>query len=126
MSTVKQIEREVEWYNEVCQRLEALRSECLKDAETEGCIVPPNCLFDHVKEHVQVLMELASFPPHMPVADVWLGPEGEIGLTWHFGEDTTVDAIYGGPELVLRLTQDLKQSLIKQQELPCLLAKLAA
>ncbi len=126
VGAVKQAEQAVEWYNQVCHRLELLRLECLKDAETEGCIVPPDTLFGYVKEDVQRLMELASFPPNMPVADVWLGPEGEIGLTWLFSDEVSVDAIYGGPDLVLTLTEDLKQTSIKQQDLPVLMAKLAA
>jgi hypothetical protein len=124
---MQQLEKAVDWYDAVCQRLEVLRLECLKDARSGQCgTVPPNGLFQHVKQQMQDLRRLAGFPANLPVADVWLGPEGEIGLTWEFDDDKSVDLIYGAKCFVIRFTDDLKQHKVEPKNLPRLLATLAA
>ena len=90
---MQQLKKTVDWYDEVCQRLEMLHVEChkTKDCEDEP---PPDFLFEIAKKTVENLRPLIGFIANLPVADVWLGPEGEIGLTWEFDDEKNVDFIF--------------------------------
>ncbi|MBU6454713.1 MAG: hypothetical protein KGS72_23295 [Cyanobacteria bacterium REEB67] len=37
------------------------------------------------------LRQTAGFPSKLPDADVWIGPEAQISLTWEFDEDRKID-----------------------------------
>ena len=112
-----------DWYEDFCQRLESLRLNAAKYADKEE-VVPPDWAFIKVKNEIQNMRQLAGFPS-LPVPDVWLGPEGDIGLTWEAGE-RTLDLIFGWGQFTARLTDNLRQQLIDQKDVPNVLAELAA
>lgn len=118
-----QLERGVDWYDMVCQQLEVLRLNARKYADKDE-VVPPDWFFEKVKTEIQDLRQLADFP-NLPEVDVWLGPEGEIGLTWERAE-RSFDLIFGPKKITARLTIDLKQQLIDKKDVPSELAKFAA
>jgi hypothetical protein len=126
---MRQLEKPVDWYDLVCQRIDALRDECAKGKVEDECrILPPAYVFDMVKKDVEDLRRLADFPKNLPVADVWLGPEGQLGLTWEFEDEKSIDLIYAPNKKVkiIRFTDDLEQHKVEPSQLPYLLAKLAA
>lgn len=118
-----QAERAVNWYDMVCQQLEVLRLSVRKHADKDE-VVPPDWMFEKVKTEIQNLRQLADFP-NLPEVDVWLGPEGEIGLTWEKG-DSSFDLIFGPDKITARLTIELKQRVIDKKDVPSELAKFAA
>ena len=113
----------LDWYEEFCQRLEALRVNAPKYADKDE-VIPPDWAFLKVRNEVQNIRQLAGFPT-VPVPDVWLGPEGDIGLTWDAGE-RSFDLIFGWGRFTARLSDDSKQELIEQKDVPLILAQLAA
>lgn len=122
---MQQLEKPVDWYDEVCQRLEMLHVECHKTKDCEDT-PPPDFLFEVAKKTVENLRPLIGFTANLPVADVWLGPEGEIGLTWDFDDEKSVDLIFTVKSQAIIFTDNLKQLTVKPQDLPSLLAQLAA
>ena len=127
MAAMQQLAKPVDWYDLVCQRLDALREECAKGKLDDGCrAFPPSSVFDMAKKDVEDLRRLSGFPVNMPVADVWLGPEGQLGVTWEFEDDRSIDLIFAPKKKVIRFTDDLKQHKVEPKELPYLLARLAA
>lgn len=125
MSSIQQLHSSVDWFDATCQRLEALRLECA-EYEKSGEQVPPGSLFEKAKLATENLRLLAGFPPNLPVADAWIGPECELGLTWEFGAGSSIDLVFAPEKLAIRHTKDLTQQTIEPSQLPSLLAKLSA
>jgi len=126
MGAMQQLEKPTDWYDLISQRLEILRLACESDAQGQMCgSVPPDDRFKKVQKYVEDMRSLAGFPKNLPAADVWLGPQGEIGLTWEFGDQDSIDLVFAD-YLTIRHTHGLCQEMKLQQDLPPLLAKLAA
>lgn len=123
---MQQLEKPVDWYDVVCHRLDLLQAECLRDKQSGNDMVPSQEQFQAVKLTIEKLRQLAGFPSKLPDADVWIGPESQIGLTWEFDEDRSIDLVFAPATWAARYTDDVKQEAVKPQELPVLLAKLAA
>ena len=119
----KKSDGDADWYDEVCQRLEYLRHNAGKYADPDE-VIPEEQFFEDVKESVGQLRQQANFPS-IPSPEVWLGPEGDIGLTWDIGE-RSFDLIFGENRFLARLTTGLKQEVIEPSAVPSVLAKLAA
>lgn len=120
---MQQIQRATDWYDLVCQQLDLLRADAHKYAD-EDDVIPSDGMFDFVKQQMQDIRQLADFPA-IPVPDVWLGPDGQIGLTWEMGK-RKVELIFSAKKLTARLTDDLQQQLIDKKDVPLMLAQLAA
>lgn len=114
---------DTDWYEEFCQRLEALRANAPRYADHDE-VVPPDWAFAKVRNEIQNIRQLAGFPS-VSVPDVWLGPEGYIGLTWERGE-RTLELIFGWGKFTARLSDNSKQQLIEPKDLPGVLAQFAA
>lgn len=121
--TIEKTEQATDWYDEICQQLDLLREDSKNHPSPEE-IAPSDTLFAIVKNEFQIIRQLAGFPD-IPAPDVWLGPEGDIGLTWDF-DDSSFDMIFGNERFVARLTVALKQQLIERKDVPCTLKKLVA
>lgn len=122
-SVIQHKDAPTDWYEEFCQRLEVMRQNAHQYADKDE-VVPPDWAFAKVRNEVQNIRKLAGFPP-LSVPDVWLGPEGDIGLTWDFG-DRSLDLIFGWGKFTARLTDSSKQQLIEQNDVPKVLAQMAA
>lgn len=123
MTAIQQLEIRTDWFEETCQRLDALRFNAHKYADKDE-ILPPDKLYDVVKDNIQNLRQLAGFPA-LTTPDVWLGPGGEIGLTWDAG-DRSFDLIFGKRRLTARLTEGTQQQLIEPKNVPTVLVQFAA
>lgn len=121
--TIEKQEQATDWYDEICQKLDLLREES-KAFRSPDEIAPSDALFEIAKNEFRIIRQLAGFP-NIPVPDVWLGPEGDIGLTWDF-DDTSFDIIFGDEKFTARLTMELEQELIERRNVPCTLKKLVA
>ncbi len=122
-SVIRHHEPSLDWYEEFCQRLESLRLNAPKYADKDE-VIPPDWAFIKVRNEIQNIRRLAGFPS-VPVPDVWLGPDGDIGLTWDVGE-RTLDLIFGWGQFTARFSNESKQQLIEQKDVPSVLAQLAA
>jgi hypothetical protein len=111
-----------DWYEEVCQRLDVLKKEAVEFAD-DGDVLPSTQLFELVKQAVQDLRRLTDF--QMVTPDVWLGPDGQIGLTWSKG-DRSLDLIYSESRLTTRLTVGDKQQTVEPGFVPLELKQFAA
>lgn len=123
MTAIQQLEIRTEWFEEICQRLDALRLNAHKYADKDE-ILPPDKLYDVVKDNIQNLRQLAGFPT-LTTPDVWLGPGGEIGVTWDAG-DRSFDLIFGKRRLTARLTDGTQQQLVEPKDVPTVLTQFAA
>lgn len=123
MTAIQQLEIRTDWFEETCQRLDALRLNAHKYGDKDE-ILPPDRLYDLVKDNIQNLRQLAGFPA-LTTPDVWLGPGGEIGLTWDAGE-RSFDLIFGTRRLTARLTEGTHQQLIEPKDVPPVLMQFAA
>lgn len=121
--TIEKQEQATDWYDEICQQLDLLRDES-KMHTSQDEVIPSDALFDIVKHEFQIIRQLAEFP-NIPAPDVWLGPEGDIGLTWDF-KDSSFDMIFGDTQFTARVTKALKQEIIERKDVPCTLKKLVA
>ncbi len=124
MAVMDKVEKATDWYDLVCQELDELRDNAKKypDQDVE---LPPDGKFEHVKEDMRRIRQLTGFPRNLPEPQVWLGPEGQIGITWDFGQ-ISIDLVYGSRRFFARLTQDLVQKQIEPSAVPKTLADLAA
>lgn len=113
---------QIDWYEEICQQLDSLRVEAHDFADEED-IIPPDSAFEAAKEVFRKLRELASFP-RMPKAHVWLGPEGQIGLTWK--TPTICLEIIQGEAVTARVYSQESQRPVQLNDVPLEMAKLAA
>jgi hypothetical protein len=111
------------WFDEISQRLDTLRLSAHKYAD-EGEVLPPDNLYNVVKDTIQNLRQLADFPS-LKTPDVWLGPGGEIGLTWD-ADDSSFDLLFSQKCLTARLTKGTEQRLVEHKDLPCVLTQFAA
>ncbi len=122
--TLQKPEQATDWFDEICQQLDMLRIES-QAKEPVDEIAPPDWLFDAVKDDFQKIRQLAGFP-QIPVPDLWIGPEGDIGLTWDL-DGRSFDMIFGREKFTARLTTvDFKQQVIERKDVPRTLAKLVA
>lgn len=125
MCAMQQLERAVDWYDIVCQQIDVLREDARKYADKDE-VVPPDWFFDKVKDEIQNLRQLANYPT-IPVPDVWLAPEGQIGLTWDGDAgEKSFDLIFGLQKVTARLTVAFKQQIVETKDVPATLAQLAA
>ncbi len=116
-SVIRQRKSHLDWYEELCQRLDALQKDGVEFAD-ENDILPPAILFKQVKEIAKGFRRLALATP-----DVWFGPDGQIGLTWDAGE-RSFDLIFGA-KFTAHLMVGLKQKSVKPQDVPSILAQFA-
>jgi hypothetical protein len=123
MTAIQQLEIRTDWFEEICQRLDALRLNAHKYADKDE-ILPPDKLYDVVKDNIQNLRQLAGFPT-LTTPDVWLGPGGEIGVTWDAG-DRSFDLVFGKRRLTARLTDGTQQQLVEPKDVPTVLTQFAA
>lgn len=116
MSEFKQT---IDWYDEVCHRLDLLHRDILALPDTEEELPPPEELYQFVKNDVQNIRRLAGFPV-VETPDVWTGPDGEIGLTFEKGGDS-LDLIYWAEGLVIHLTRNKVTEKVDSEALPAAL-----
>lgn len=105
----------LDWFEEFCQRLESLRQNAPQYADKDELLAADK-LYDVVKDNIQNLRELAGFPT-LTTPDVWLGPGGEIGVTWDAG-DRSFDLVFGKRRLTARLTEGTLQKLVEPKDIP--------
>ncbi|MFA7338211.1 MAG: hypothetical protein WC028_15600 [Candidatus Obscuribacterales bacterium] len=122
-STIDQPETRLDWYEEICQRLDALNRGAYEYAD-EGEVLPPSGLYEFAKQTVSDLRQLAGFP-NLSTPDVWLGPDGQIGLTWEAG-NRSLELIVSGKRVLARLTIDSKQTVLEPMIVPFELKKIAS
>ena len=108
------MENPKDWYEEVCHQLDALKCESLKYKD-EDEILPPNALFERVKDDLQNLRQLADFPA-LSCPDVWFGPDGEIGITWE-SDDRSLELLFFDTSLQARLTIDTSQQILDSKDI---------
>lgn len=113
----------LDWYEEVCQRLDVLK-ESMGKYRDEDEVLPPCGLFDFVKQTVSDLRRLADFPK-LDTPDVWLGPDGEIGLTWESG-NRSLELLFFDSNVLARLTVESDEHVLEPKTVPCELKKFAA
>ena len=65
------------WLIETSRRLNILKT-ASKKYQDPGEVLPPDDLYEEVKTALQNLI----FSSNLSYPDVWLGPDGEIGITW--------------------------------------------
>jgi hypothetical protein len=112
-----------DWYEEVCRQLDALKKDAVDYAD-EGDVLPHGELFDAVKQNLQQFRQLAGFPT-LGTPDAWLGPDGQIGITWNTNA-RSFDLIFSKSRLTARLTVGLEQQLIDANMVPLALKQFAA
>lgn len=115
-------ETRTDWFEEICQQLDALRHDAHEYRE-ESDIIPQDEAFEIVKQAFQDLRRLADFPK-LPKAHVWLGPEGQIGITWKY-KGNSLDLIFG-QKFTARLTELGVQKLLAPKDVPTALSRIAA
>ncbi|MBS2010787.1 MAG: hypothetical protein JST01_27300 [Cyanobacteria bacterium SZAS TMP-1] len=123
MKTMPEIKQTIDWYDEVCHRLDLLHRDILALPDTEEELPPPEELYQFVKNDVQNIRRLAGFPS-VETPDVWTGPDGEIGLTFEKDGDS-LDLIYSTARLVAHLSIDDATSSIDREALPAALLRFA-
>lgn len=122
-SAIEKPKTRIDWYEEICQRLDALKRSASEYAD-EGEVMPSCGLYDFAKQTVQDLRQLAGFP-NLSTPDVWLGPDGQIGLTWESG-DRMLELIFSDSRLLARFTIDSKEAVLEPKVVPLELNKFAA
>ena len=63
--------------------------------------------------------------PDLVTPDVWLGPDGEIGVTWESGE-RSLELMFFDLTFVARLTVDSDETVLERKVVPVELKKFAA
>jgi len=107
----------------MCQRLDTLKTSAPKYADKDDVL--PSCgLYEVAKQTVQDLRRLAGFP-NLSTPDVWLGPDGEIGLTWESAA-RSLELVFCDSGLIARLTIDTAESVLEPKVVPVELKKFAA
>lgn len=116
-------ETRTDWFEEISQQLDNLKRDAHECYE-EGDIIPSDNSFEIVKGVLSDLRQLAEFPKGLPVAHVWIGPEGQIGISWK-RENKTLELIFGN-KFVARFSVGAKQSIVPVPEVARALATFAA
>lgn len=109
----------IDWFDAVKQQLDELRLEC-RDVEDKST-VPPESKFEEAKVQIEKLHRLAGFPK-MPDANIWLGPSGELGITWRF-PDAALELLFAN-SMYARIYDEKKQARLKISEVSRVLSKL--
>jgi hypothetical protein len=122
-SAIKQSKSQLDWYEELCQRLDTIKRSAAEYAD-EGEVLPPSGLYEFAKQTVQDLRQLAGFP-NLSIPDVWLGPDGEIGITWELA-DRSLELMFFDLTVMARLTIDRNESVLQRNVIPLELKKFAA
>lgn len=122
-ATIKHPKTHLDWYEEICQRLDALERDASGYAD-EGEVLPPSGLYEFAKQTVRDLRQLAGFP-NLSTPDVWLGPDGQIGLTWE-AANRSLELIFSGQRVLARLTIDSNQTVLDSKVVPLELRKFAS
>lgn len=112
-----------DWYDEICETLETLKAQAYAMADEGECLPTPE-LFELVKQQMQDLRRLIDYPT-LPGPDVWLGEDGEIGLTW-ISADRQLDLIFTVTKLIAKLRVKTEKRLIEPSVLPVELKNFAA
>jgi len=126
MAVKDRIEVETDWYDLICQELDDLR----EDVRTSACdedqpVAPHEDLFDFVKKDLEKIRQVTGFGKNVPDPLLWLGPEGQIGLTWKFkSKNASVDLVYGR-KFFARKTIDSIQEVFDPRQIASALASLA-
>lgn len=109
-----------DWFDLVKLQLDELREECLQTEDKSS--VPTDSKFESVKETIGNLRILAEFPI-LPEANIWLGPNGEIGVTWRFTR-AALELLFA-KELYVRLHDSKEQLRVQLSDVPSLMKKLS-
>lgn len=124
MSAIQQLQRAIDWYDRICQQLNDLKIRAHK-YQDEGEVLPSDNMFEFVKMQIEDIRRLADFPT-IPPADVWLGPEGQIGITLEF-DNESIELIFSNEHsITARHINELEQTLIEKKDIPITLKRLAA
>lgn len=116
-------ETRTDWFEEISQQLDDLRQEAHEFYE-EGDVIPSDRSFELVKKAISDLRQLADFPKNLPSAHVWIGPEGQIGITWK-GQNSSLDLIFG-TTFTARFCEGTRQSIVPVPEVARAIASFAA
>jgi hypothetical protein len=122
-SAIKQPKTHLDWYEELCRRLDVIKQGASEYAD-EGEVLPTSGLYEFAKQTVQDLRQLAGFP-NLSTPDVWLGPDGEIGMTWE-SADRSLELMFFDLTVMARLTIDSNESVLQRNVIPLELKKFAA
>lgn len=122
-SIIKHLKTRLDWYEEVCRRLDTLKQSAADYAD-EGDVLPACHLYEVAKKTIADLRQLADFP-NLSTPDVWLGPDGEIGITWESG-DRSLELMFFDSTIMARLTIESDQHVLEPKAVPVELKKFAA
>lgn len=120
---MKQPKTRLDWYEELCRRLDALKQSAADYAD-EGEVLPACGVYEFAKKTMVDLRRLANFP-NLNTPDVWLGPDGQIGITWE-SADSDLDLIFSESKVFARLTHNEVQKVLEPSAVPVELTKFAA
>jgi len=120
MKTTPIDKQTVDWYDQVCQHLDILCN-AVQNVQNEPEIPPPVTLFKLVKDDIQNIRRLSGFPT-IETPGVWLGPDGQIGLTFENDTDC-LDLIFRSEKLVSRLTVGEMTTAIDKNDIPAALLR---
>lgn len=122
-SVINNPKTRLDWYEVVCQRLDVLKDNSVKHADAED-VLPPCELYEVVKSFIQDLRQVTGFAI-LQTPDVWLGPDGQIGLTWESG-DNDLELIFSKTNLLARKTCPEGEVRLDKKSLPVELVKFVA
>ena len=114
--------RSADWFDLLSQALDDLRQDCSEISDKSA--VPSDAQFDEAKAVVERLRSLAGFPS-LPEPNIWIGPNGELGLTWRFSCGTAMELMFSH-QLDARVYSETEQMRLQLSDVPRMLAKLAA
>ncbi len=115
------------WFDLICEQLDELRQDCMElrqtcEVDDNSTIIPPDQRFDEAKFQIEKLRQLSNFP-NLPDANVWLGPNGELGITWKFEDFYALELLFKD-SMTARVYNQTEQARIKLSEVPRILVKL--
>jgi hypothetical protein len=121
MSSTPILERtQIDWFDSVKLQLDALRSDCQLVEDKSS--VPSDAVFEQAKFEIEKLHRLAEFPP-LPEAHIWVGPDGQLGFTWSFGENKF--ELMFGSKILVRVYDNEEQARVALSNAPKVLKALA-
>jgi hypothetical protein len=111
-----------DWFDLVIQKLDVLRHDCVEIEDKST--VPSDARFELAKAEVEKLRRLANFP-ELPAANVWIGPSGELGITWRFPSGKALELLFAD-KMSARLYDEIEQAGLPLSKVPKVLARLVA
>lgn len=108
-----------DWFDIVKQKLDELQHDCLEVEDKRT--VPADARFEQARFEVEKLHRLTGFP-NLPESNVWLGPAGEIGITWRF-RNRALELLFAD-SMYARVYDGTEQARLRISDVPRILAKL--